>query len=71
MLVYFMDIWSILRPVGIFCGQLVYFLIIWYIVYVLVCCAKKNLATLVERIRYVSKCTSLEVAGRVTGLDEF
>jgi hypothetical protein len=31
MLVYPMDIWSILRPFGIFRGNLVYFVVIWYI----------------------------------------
>jgi hypothetical protein len=31
MLVYFMVLWSIFRPVGIFYGHLAYFLIIWYI----------------------------------------
>jgi hypothetical protein len=30
-LVYFMTIWSILRPLKIFSGHLVYFVIIWYI----------------------------------------
>jgi hypothetical protein len=46
MLVYFMAIWSILLPFGIFVA-------IWYILWlfgtffpVFVCCAKKNLATL-------------------------
>jgi hypothetical protein len=38
-LVYF---WSF----GIFCGGLVYFVVIWYIFPNLACCAKKNLATL-------------------------
>jgi hypothetical protein len=31
MLVYFMAIWYILRPFGIFYGHLVYFTAIWYI----------------------------------------
>jgi hypothetical protein len=44
---YVMSIWYILRPFGIFYGYLVYFLVIWYIFDVLVCCSKKNLATLV------------------------
>jgi hypothetical protein len=43
MLVYYMAVWSILRLFGTFCGHSVYFIIIWYI---LVCCTKKNLATL-------------------------
>jgi hypothetical protein len=38
--------WSILRQFGIFCGHLVYFIVIEYIFRVLVCCTKKNLATL-------------------------
>jgi hypothetical protein len=40
MLVYFVSIWSILRPWEIFYGRLVYF------PPVLVCCTKKNLAAL-------------------------
>jgi hypothetical protein len=31
MLVYVMDIWSILRSLGIFYGHLVYLVVIWYI----------------------------------------
>jgi hypothetical protein len=31
MLVYFKSIWSTLRPFGIFCGDLAYFLVIWFI----------------------------------------
>jgi hypothetical protein len=31
MLVYFMDIWSILQPIDIFYGHLVYFVVICYI----------------------------------------
>jgi hypothetical protein len=34
-LVYFMAIWSILRPVGKFCAHLVYFRVIWHILPVL------------------------------------
>jgi hypothetical protein len=30
-LVYFMTIWSILRPLEIFYGHLVYFVVVWYI----------------------------------------
>jgi hypothetical protein len=30
MLVYFITIWSILRPIGMFYGNLVYFVVIWY-----------------------------------------
>jgi hypothetical protein len=47
MLVYFMDIGSILRPFDIFYDHLVYFVAIWYIFSpLLVYCTKKNLATL-------------------------
>jgi hypothetical protein len=28
---YFMAIWSILRPFGVLCGHLVFFMVIWYI----------------------------------------
>jgi hypothetical protein len=49
MLVYFMTIWSILRPLEILYGHLVYFVVIWYIFPVLVFWTKKNLATLVVR----------------------
>jgi hypothetical protein len=31
MLVYFMFIWSILRPLEMFYGHFVYFVVIWYI----------------------------------------
>jgi hypothetical protein len=41
-LVYFRTIWSYLRPFSIFCGHLVYFMVIWYIFPVLVCCTKKS-----------------------------
>jgi hypothetical protein len=36
------------QPFDIFYGHLAYFLAIWYIFPVLVCCSKKNLATLLE-----------------------
>jgi hypothetical protein len=45
-LVYFKAVWSILWPFGIFYDHLIYFMAIWYIFPVLVCCIKKNLATL-------------------------
>jgi hypothetical protein len=45
-MVYFMAIWSILRPLDIFYGHLVHFVVIWYISIVLVYCTRKNLATL-------------------------
>jgi hypothetical protein len=43
--VYFIANWNILCPFDIFYGNLVYFLF-WYIFPILVCCTKKNLATL-------------------------
>jgi hypothetical protein len=52
MLVYFMVISNILRPLGIFYGHLVYFwpfgrvVVLWYIFPVLIYCVRKNLATL-------------------------
>jgi hypothetical protein len=49
-LVYFVVIWYILLPFGIF-------LIIWCILPVLVCCTKKNLATLDA----VKKCAAKKV----------
>jgi hypothetical protein len=45
-LVYSMAIWSISELFGISYGNLVYFMVIWYIFPVLVCCVKKYLATL-------------------------
>jgi hypothetical protein len=33
MLVYFMPMWSLLRPFGLFCGHLVYFLAFWYMLW--------------------------------------
>jgi hypothetical protein len=56
MLVYYMAVWSILWLFGIFCDQLVYFMVIWYI---LVCCTKKNLATLVVDNLWVIAMTKL------------
>jgi hypothetical protein len=48
-LVHSMAIWNILRPFGIFYGHLVYFTAISYFSSNLVCCVKKDLATLVAR----------------------
>jgi hypothetical protein len=50
-LVYIKTTWSILRPLEIFYGHLVYFVTIRYIIPILVYCIKKNLATLVRRVR--------------------
>jgi hypothetical protein len=47
MLVYFMAIWSILLQFGMFYGYLVNFMVYSIFPPVLVCCTKKNLATLV------------------------
>jgi hypothetical protein len=47
--VHFMTIGPILQLLRIYCGHLVFFMVIWYIFHVLVCCTKKNLATLIHR----------------------
>jgi hypothetical protein len=65
---YFMAIWSILWPFGIFYGHLV------YIFPVLVCCTKENLATLVFRQCTHRRVESLDlhldvVDDRLAGLD--
>jgi hypothetical protein len=60
-LVYFKAIWYrclmaicyILRPFRIYYGHLVYFMAIWYIFPVLVCCTKKNLATLFLKVLFL------------------
>jgi hypothetical protein len=46
-LVYFMTIWSILWPLEIFYGHLVYFVVIWYIFPHFVILDLLNLATLI------------------------
>jgi hypothetical protein len=40
--------WFILRPFGIFCGHLVYFMVYLVHIFVLVWCTKKNLATMLR-----------------------
>jgi hypothetical protein len=45
MLVYSFDVWSILLPFGIFCGHLVYFMVIWFIFYGFGTLYQENLAT--------------------------
>jgi hypothetical protein len=40
--------WYILQPIVKFYGHLVHFVVIWYIFHILVCCIKKNLATLLQ-----------------------
>jgi hypothetical protein len=46
---YFMPVWYLYCQFGIFYGHLVFLWPCWYIFPNLVCCTKKNLATLVER----------------------
>jgi hypothetical protein len=46
MLVYFMDSFTAIRYIYFACSNLVYFMDIRYILPVLECCTKKNLATL-------------------------
>jgi hypothetical protein len=48
-LVYFMTIWSLLRPLEIFYGHLVYFVVIWFIFPRFGILDQKNLATQVVR----------------------
>jgi hypothetical protein len=56
-LVHFTAIWCILLtlgrcillPFGAFCGNVVYFVVNWSMFDILVCCTKKNLATLAAR----------------------
>jgi hypothetical protein len=53
MLVYFMAIWTIQGTFGIFCDHFIYFIFIGYMNVhspVLVCCTKKNLATLFQTL---------------------
>jgi hypothetical protein len=49
-LVYFMAIWSTLRPLKIFYGHFVYFVVIWYIFPRFDILDQKNLATLLAMI---------------------
>jgi hypothetical protein len=58
MLVYFLTIWNILRPFGILYGNLVQFVVIWYMFQCWYVWTKKNLATLLTRYRW----TGLEIA---------
>jgi hypothetical protein len=55
MLVCFIDTWSIVRPFGIFYGQLVYFVATWCIFSRFVCCTDTNLASLEKGWR---KCST-------------
>jgi hypothetical protein len=50
-LVYFIVVWYIFRPFGIFSGTLVYFVVIWYVFTVLIYCNTKNLAILSSSFR--------------------
>jgi hypothetical protein len=47
----FTAIRCVLCPFGILCDHLLYLMVIWYIFLVLVCCTKKNLATLSMMVR--------------------
>jgi hypothetical protein len=66
MLEHFMTMWSILWPCGRFCGHLVYFMVLWYIFPVLVCCTKKNLATL-TRMGKMQRCLRCTTAPNTSG----
>jgi hypothetical protein len=57
-----MTIWSLLLPLEIFYGHLVYFMVIWYIFPRFVFCTKKNLATLV--IIFNELCGTRSIADR-------
>jgi hypothetical protein len=46
MVAYFMSVWSILRPFGIFGSNLVYFIVIWYIFFCFGMLYQEKLATL-------------------------
>jgi hypothetical protein len=67
MLVYFMAIWSIRRSFGLVCGNFVYFMVFSYIFPVLVCCTKKNLATLATKckIKHIQKSVHFFGGGRL------
>jgi hypothetical protein len=48
--------WKILlflQPFGIFCGHMVYLVVIWYIFPILVCCTKQNLSTLIKNTNHL------------------
>jgi hypothetical protein len=68
MLTNFMPIWSISLAFGIIYAHLVYFAAILYIFPVLVCCTKKNLATLAQtRFKKCIKRPNLELASHTGG----
>jgi hypothetical protein len=64
-----MAIWSILQLFGIVGDRWVYFMVIGYIFPVLVCCTKKNLATLLSRKILVSKIRATKMY--LPGLPDF
>jgi hypothetical protein len=68
MLVYFIDIWSILRPFYTYNGHLVYFVVIWYIFSILLYCTKKNLATLTSLGSYIGGVFHTKIIFLVIGL---
>jgi hypothetical protein len=49
-LVYFVAIWYILWPFGLFCDRLVYFVAIWYIVWLFGMLTNENLPTLARHL---------------------
>jgi hypothetical protein len=55
--------------VYLFCRHFVYFMVIWYIVPVLVCCTKKNLATLVI-VKLPPKVWQTDFSAGDTGLPD-
>jgi hypothetical protein len=59
MLAYFMTICPILQPFDKFCANLEYFVVIWYIFPVLVCCTKKNMATLASCCQTICRCAGI------------
>jgi hypothetical protein len=66
-----MVILCILRLFGILCGHLVYFRVIWYIIPVLVCCTKINLATLDTVSRVTPPTVSERAAALTNNNDQF
>jgi hypothetical protein len=55
--------------IGKFNGHLVQFVVIWYIFPILVCCTKKNLATLSDKVE-VKTVTLYSSKQRTTGLPD-
>jgi hypothetical protein len=69
--VYFMDIWSILRPFEIFYRHLVNLVVIWYnfsSFSLLVCCSKKNLANPGTDVMITIFCDFFTILGEQIGV---